>query len=169
MATIQKAFRESTPALRFIGKRYFEVGGHWGEWFANGWFDAVETAMGGTDKITAIWENGGGYVGLERHKAGEPWQYWLGMFTPADTPVPEGFDYVDFPATADLGTCWIYGKEGEVHSLCGQCRPAIEEADMTIWRDADGAAWCFENCTCPRYTTPDGEGNIILDYCWFVQ
>ena len=70
MPTIQKIFRDSTPALRFIGKRYFEVGGHWGEWFANGWFDAVETAMGGTDKITAIWENGGGYVGLERHKDG---------------------------------------------------------------------------------------------------
>ena len=94
---------------------------------------------------------------------------WLGMFTPADTPVPAGFDYVDFPADADLGTCWIYGKESEVHTLCGRCRPAIEEAGMTLWRDADGAAWCFENCTCPRYTTPDDNGNIILDYCWFVQ
>ncbi len=109
------------------------------------------------------------FFGLERHKDGEPWQYWLGMFTPADTPVPEGFDCVDFPAAADLGTCWIYGKESEVHALCGQCRPAIEEVGMTVWQDAEGAAWCFENCTCPRYTTPDGEGNIILDYCWFVK
>lgn len=127
MANIQKTLRESTPALRFIGKRYFEVGGHWGEWFVNGRFDQVEQTMGGTDKITAIWENGGGYIGLERHKA------------------------------------------GEVHALCGNCRSAIEEAVMTVWQDADGAEWCFENCTCPRYTTPDGEGNIILDYCWVVQ
>ena len=169
MPTIQKTFRESIPALRFIGKRYFEVGGHWGEWFCNGWFDAIEAAMGGTEKITAIWENGGGYIGLERHKDGERWQYWLGMFVPADTPVPKGFDYVDFPATAGLGTCWIYGKESEVHALCGSCKPAILDAGMTIWHDAEGAAWCFENCTCPRYTTPDGEGNIILDYCWFVE
>ena len=65
MPYIQKVFKDPTPALRFIGKRYFEVGGHWGEWFANGWFDTVETAMGGVDKITAIWENGGGYIGLE--------------------------------------------------------------------------------------------------------
>ena len=169
MPTIQKTFRESTPALRFIGKKYFEVGGHWGEWFCNGWFDAIEAAMGGNDKITAIWENGGGYIGLERHKDGERWQYWLGMFVPADTPVPDGFEFVDFPTTAGLGTCWIYGKENEVHALCGSCKSAVLDNGMTIWKDADGAAWCFENCTCPRYTTPDENENIILDFCWFVE
>ena len=103
MPTIQKIFRDSTPALRFIGKRYFEVGGHWGEWFANGWFDAVETAMGGTDKITAIWENGGGYIGLERHKDGEPWQYWLGMFTPRRYPRPRGLRLCGFPRRHGTG------------------------------------------------------------------
>ena len=30
MPTIQKIFRDPTPALRFIGKRYFEAGGHRG-------------------------------------------------------------------------------------------------------------------------------------------
>ena len=27
-----------------------------------------------------------------------------------------------------------------------------------------GDDWCFERYNCPRYTTPDGEGNVILDY-----
>ena len=24
--------------------------------------------------------------------------------------------------------------------------------------------WCFERYNCPRYTTPDENGNVILDY-----
>ena len=66
MASIVKTFREEVPAMRFIGKKYEGFGPWWGEWFANGWFDEIEKAMGGTDSILKIWENGGGYVGLER-------------------------------------------------------------------------------------------------------
>lgn len=39
---------------------------------------------------------------------------------------------------------------------------------MTLWRDAQGCEWSFENCLCPRYTSPDEQGNITLDYCCFV-
>ena len=107
MAEIIKAFRDPIPAMRFIGKKYPNFG-HWGEFFANGWFDMIESAMGGSESILNIWKNGGAYVGLERRKDGEPFSYYLGMFTPADTPIPDGFLGVDFPAGA-LGTCWIYG------------------------------------------------------------
>ena len=65
MAEIIKTFKEEIRAMRFIGKKYPNFGPMWGEWFANGWFDKLEEAMGGVEKITAIWENGGGYVGLE--------------------------------------------------------------------------------------------------------
>lgn len=30
--------------------------------------------MGGTDKILVIWENGGGYIGVERRAEGEPFE-----------------------------------------------------------------------------------------------
>lgn len=167
MAEIIKTFREDVPAMRFIGKKYPDFGGWWGEWFGNGWFDLVEAAMGGTDAILKIWENGGGYVGLERRCKGQPFEYWLGMFTPAETPVPKGFECVDFPAMG-LGTCYIYGKESEIHNTAG-CRPAVVECGMVLWHDASGGEWSFENCVCPRYTTPDEEGNIIMDYCYFVE
>ena len=98
MASIIKTFREEIPAMRFIGKKYEGFGPWWGEWFANGWFDTIEKAMGGIDSILKFWENGGGYVGLERRAVDQPFEYWIGMFTPADTPVPEGFACVDFPA-----------------------------------------------------------------------
>ena len=167
MAEIVKTFREEVPAMRFIGKKYPGFGGWWGEWFANGWFDAVEKAMGGTDAILKIWENGGGYVGLERRAPDQPFEYWLGMFTPADTSVPDGFSCVDFPAIG-LGTCWIKGKEKEVHNTKA-CRGEIEAIGLKLWKDADGGVWSFENCTCPRFTSPDADGNIIMDYCYFVE
>ena len=166
MANIIKTFREILPDLRFIGKRYGDIG-HWGEWWQNDWFDEVEKAMGGVDKVLALWENGGAYVGLERRHEGNLLAYWLGMFAPAGTPVPEGFEAIDFKGV-DLGTCWIYGPEGEVHDT-RLCRPSVLEAGFTPWKDAEGSEWSFENCTCPRYTTPDERGNVVLDYCFFVE
>lgn len=167
MAEIIKTFKEDIPAMRFIGKKYPNFGPMWGEWFANGWFDKLEEAMGGVEKITAIWENGGGYVGLERRADRQPFEYWIGMFTPANTPVPEGFSYIDF-SEVNLGTCWIYGKEKEVHNTKA-CKGAVIDQGLELWTDDNGGVWSFENCTCPRYTTPDEQGNIIMDYCYFVK
>lgn len=106
MPEIVKVFRESVPAMRFIGKRYPDFGGWWGEWFANGWFDVIESKMGGASSILKLWKNGGGYIGLERRCEGQPFEYWIGMFTPIDIEAPEGFEHIDFPAMA-LGVCWI--------------------------------------------------------------
>lgn len=100
MPKIIKVFKEEIPTLRFIGKKYDNFG-HWDEWWENGWFDLLEQTMGGPEKVLAVWENGGGYIGVERR--------------------------------------------------------------------ADGAEWSFENCLCPRYTTPGEQGNVILDYCYFVH
>ncbi len=166
MTEIIKVFRDPVPAMRFIGKKYADYGG-WGEWFMNGWFDAVEGAMGGPDAILAVWENGGGYCGLER-RGDVPFEYWIGMFTPAGTPVPEGFACVDFPA-GTLGTAWIRGPEGEVHGAIPACAAKLAEAGMEPLRDADGGVWSFENGLCPRFTVPDEKGNVILDYCYYIR
>ncbi len=166
MAQIIKTFKEEVPAMRFIGKKYPGFGKWWGEWFANGWFDKIENAMGGTDAILKIWKNGGGYVGLEGRRDGALTEYWIGMFAPSDTPIPEGFDCIDFPSM-HLGTCWIYGSEREVHKT-GECRPALLKNGIDIFKDVNGNEWSFENCLCPRYTSPDEKGNIIMDYCYFV-
>lgn len=167
MAEIQKVFREEVPAMRFIGKKYAGFGPWWGEWFANGWFDQIEACMGGVDTIKQIWENGGGYVGLERRAKDQAFEYWIGMFTPVNIPVPQDFSYVDFPAMG-LGTCWIKGTEKEVHNTKA-CKGAVTDAGMILWKDANGGVWSFENCVCPRYTTPDENGNVIMDYCFFVE
>ena len=167
MAEIIKTFKEEIPAMRFIGKKYPNFGPWWGEWFANGWFDLIEETMGGSEAILKIWENGAGYIGLERRCEGQPFEYHIGMLTPPGTPVPEGFEYIDFPAIG-LGTCWIYGKENEVHDT-RKCRSMVTDLGLSIWKDSNGGEWSFENCLCPRYTTPDDKGNVILDYCYFVK
>ena len=166
MAEIIKVFKEDIPTMRFIGKKYDNFG-HWGEWWQNGWFDLLENSMGGTDKILSVWENGGGYIGVERRAEGQPFEYYIGMLTPKNTPVPAGFVSIDFE-NLSLGTCWIYGKENEVHDTSA-CKQMITENGMKIWQDKNGAVWSFENCLCPRYTTPDENGNVILDYCYFVS
>ncbi len=167
MAEIIKIYRERVPAMRFIGKKYPNFGGWWGDWFANGWFEKIEVAMGGIDNICRIWEGGGGYVGLERNADNAPFEYWIGMFAPGGTLVPYGFSSVDFPA-GSLGTCWIYGKENEVHDT-RECCPALLREGFRLWQDKNGGVWSFENCCCPRYTTPDEHGKVIMDYCYYVK
>lgn len=167
MAEIIKVFKEEVPAMRFIGKKYQDYNA-WGEWFANGWFDVIENSMGGTQKILEIWENGGAYVGLECRKNGELQEYRIGMFTPEGTEVPQGFEYIDFPKS-NLGTCWIYGGEEDVHGSVGNCWKALHNEGFEIAVDENGVEISFENCLCPRFTTPDDKGNVILDYCYFIK
>ena len=88
------------------------------------------------------------------------------MFAPADTPMPDGFSSIDFDGV-DLGTCWPYGRESEVHDTAA-CRQRLADCGMTLWRGAQGCEWSFENCLCPRCTSPDEQGNITLDDCCFV-
>lgn len=166
MAEIKKVFKEKIPNMRFIGKKYGEFG-HWDEFWANDWFGILEKTMGGPDAILNIWENGGGYVGLEHWSPESVFEYWIGMFTPAETSVPDGFEYKDF-AGLSLGTCWIYGYEADIHDISA-CRSEVVKNGMIIWKDENGGTWSFENCLCPRYTTPDENGKIILDYCYFVE
>ncbi len=168
MTEIVKVFRDEVPAMRFIGKKYPGFGPWWGDWFANGWFDEIERAMGGTEAILGIWENGGGYVGLEKRKDGELAAYWIGMFAPPDTPIPEGFESFEVPAGA-FATCWIRGPEDEVHGAIPGCEKAVRAAGLILQPDADGYVVCFENGLCPRFTTPDADGNVILDYCFLAE
>ena len=155
--------------MRLIGKRYEGEAGfaRWGDFFENGWFDQIEAAMGGEQRIKELWEDGGGYVGVEFRKEGKLLKYWIGMFAPPGTAVPAGMESLDF-GEGCLGVCWNYGKEDEVHDVAGH-EEALSRAGMELWKDAQGAVIRFENGLCPRFTTPDGQGNVILDWCYFVR
>lgn len=146
--------RECFPAARLIGKKY-EHGPNWGEWWQNDWFSVLE-------QKERLPMNGDAYIGAVHIVDGMP-EYWIGMFFPVDTETPEGFDFVEMEAL-EYAVCYLYDKEGsgdfysmETHNMC------LEELkSLGLKRKEDD--WCFERYNCPRFTTPDEAGNVILDY-----
>jgi hypothetical protein len=166
-AEIVKVYREHLPSLRLIGKCYTDsdrveggFGAKWGEWFKNGWFEEIE-------KLDVLPGNGNAYLGVMRC-SNNCFEYWIGMFFLAGTPVPDGYDFVDI-TEGDIATCWIYGKEAngelyglEPHNMC------MDKIANQGWKLQDNP-WLFERYNCPRFTTPDEKGNVILDYCVYIK
>ena len=95
-------------------------------------------------------------------------EYWIGMLIAPQAEIPEGFEAVEIPA-GELGVCYVYGKD-ETGELFGM---DVHQACVRSWEEkgwkvsADG--WYLERYNCPRYTTPDEKGNVILDYCAYMQ
>ena len=118
--------------------------------------------------VSKIYEDGDAYLGLMRWKEKEPFEYRIGMFLPENTPVPDRFTYIDFQKS-ELGVCWVYGKEEDVYLNEGKCAEKLTNEGIEIVTDEKGALWLFERYVCPRFTTPDDKGNIILDICYFVK
>lgn len=170
MAEVIKVYEQPVPALRFIGKRYGDedrenggFGKQWGNWFSHGWFEELQKNAGCPE-----YEDGDAYIGLMRWKEGEPFSYWIGCFFPENAPVPEGFGSVDFPA-ALLGVAWLYGKEETLYGKESLCARHCEDEGYRIVPDAEGAFWFFERYACPRFTTADEQGNVILDICHYIE
>ena len=156
---IVSILREDTPAVRFIGKKYSaseNFGAMWGQWWQNGWFGPLDELEG-----RAVL-NQDSYIGAKRIVNGDL-EYWIGMFFEPSTEAPEGYESVDVEPLS-FAVCWVRDKENspeltsfETHNRC------LEElARQGMIRKEDD--WCFERYQCPRYTTPDEEGRVILDY-----
>ncbi len=169
MAEIIKVYREHLPAARLIGKRYMEedringsFGAKWGEWFQNNWFQEI---LGET--LSVMPGDYGSYLGMMR-VIGDQFEYWIGTVFPLETSVADGFDYIDL-IEFDVATCWIYGdeKSGELFGLDihNKCLEELVKNEY-VRKEND---WCIERYTCPRYTTPDEKGNVILDYCIAIK
>lgn len=146
--------KESWPAGRLIGRKYTGAP-DWKEWWEKGWFEVLEQNQ-------CLPMNGDAYIGAVHIVDGMP-ERWIGMFFPADCVVPEGFQSVDIEPL-DYAVCYLSDKEGsggfftmETHDMCLE---ALRAEGFVRKEDH----WCFERYNCPRYTTPDGEGNVILDY-----
>jgi predicted transcriptional regulator YdeE len=170
---IVKMYKQDVPALRFIGKKYGDndridgmFGKHWGDWFQNGWFNIIEKQK--NKDLKSIYEDGDAYIGLMRWKEGEPFEYWIGIFMPENTSVPDGYEYHDFPKAA-LGVCWVYGKEPDIYMCEEDYVKKLKENGYEVIKDKENAQWFFERYGCPRFTTPDENGKVILDICYFIK
>lgn len=169
MAEIKRVYRQELPELKLVGRCYGDadrVDGtfaqKWGEWFQENLFEPLKLPDRGEEPF----EDCGAPIGLCRCREGEPFQYWIGMFVPPDAPVPEGYDSVSLDA-GEIAVCWVYGREPEIYTHC--CLSRLEEEGLAWTADKNGVKWCFERYSCPRFTSPDDGGNVILDMCFYVK
>lgn len=162
---IINVFQESLGKSRFIGLKYTNqdrdqygsFGAKWMSWFKEKKFSSIEKLA--IDSPAA-------YVGLMRSVPS--FEYWIGVFCPENTTVPDGYQYIDIKEL-NFGTCWLYGNEstGELYGPKAHqaCVKSLVDAGMII----DQNGWCFERYVCPRFTKEDEHGKVILDYCITIK
>jgi predicted transcriptional regulator YdeE len=180
MFEIIKVYRQSIEPSKFIGKKYddadrfnglFQVKPLWDKWYKLGWFETIENQI--KMHTNDFYDEGNAHIGLWENKSGEEFHYWIGMFTPESTFVPEGYDYVDFPKS-ELGVCWVYGKEQTIFmndgiEIMNRCNELLKKEGMSHKHDKNDTCWAFERYTNSRSKKPDDNGNIILDICFYMD
>jgi len=166
---IKKVTKQELPALRFIGKKYFEppepqnVLKLLADWQLNRWFDAIEN-QSGIDYKT-FYEGTDAYVSLVRKKDGS-FEHWMGMFTPKGTEVPQGYEMIDFPKMT-IGVCCVYGKRGEIINYENECRNKLTEEGFAIENAPRRIReWFFRRFNWHRFFEEDIYGKRLLDYCY---
>lgn len=173
MAEITAVYRQSLPAMRFIGKCYGDeqrsnadgtFSHHWEDWFANNWFEPLEAHA----PSSAHYEDTDATIGVMRAKEGEPFEYWIGMFCTKDAPVPKGYRHLDFDAM-DLGVVWLRDHAEHIYGNDDACAKRLTQDGYAITSGKDGAMYTLERYACPRFTTPDEQGSITLDICFPIE
>lgn len=165
---VVKVYQESLPEVKLVGKRYTDkdrdengaFAKYWQQWFEEGWFDMLKEGAG----IPGVSDD---YIGAMRMTGAEGFEYWIGIFLAPTAQLPGGFEAVSIPA-GDIGVCWLYGNEknGELFSQAAgdMCMRAIKMSGMSFSEQG----WFFERYICPRFTTPDKHGNVVLDICAYL-
>jgi predicted transcriptional regulator YdeE len=170
---IVNVYREIMPATRFIGIKHTnedrsECGGFGNQWawmFEQGHFNTLRALL--PEVPVEFFRDIDATIGLMRVVEGEPFQYWIGMFLTPYTEVPEGFDYIDFPRS-ELGVVWVYGQAPDIFWQCELEHQALIDYGVDLRPNELGEFWFFERYVCPRFTTPNEYGNIILDKVHFI-
>lgn len=163
MAKIIKVYQEAEPAGMLLGKLYHDgdrdehgtFSKKWEEWCKAGWFEQLcaHCHAGQSD-----------YVGAMRMHA-DGFEYWIGVIAAPGTAVPDGFSGVALPAS-NAAVAWIKGTDGPaLYAMHEACMRAFAENG---WSPADDA-WYIERYNCPRYTQPDENGEVILDYVVYTK
>jgi AraC family transcriptional regulator len=170
---IYKTYQQKIPALRFIGKKYTEppsesvfdrIRVNLDNWRVNSVFDAIEQQSGKDPKM--IYEGGDSYVSLMRKKSDGFFEYWLGMFMPENTEVPDGYEKMDFPEST-LGVCCVYGKRDLIIKYDLDCRKKLAEEGICKTEETD-TGWFFQRFNWRRYFETDVYRKRILEYCYFM-
>jgi predicted transcriptional regulator YdeE len=154
------------PAVLLIGKelRYSmellmkgenRIPAFWDACFADGTFTRLEGQKDG------IFDDA--YVGvmLDWGKGDGDFSYVCGMLMKDGADVPDGYISRVLPASK-VAVGWIKGTD--TMDVSSAAHVLTERKLKEEGRTSDKMAWCMELYNCPRFTTPDADGKIILDY-----
>lgn len=154
------------PSLKVLGKelRYNmekhmkgdnRIPNFWDKCFADKTFSLLEK------QTDFVYDNA--YVGvmLDWDKGDGDFSYIVGMLMKDGVSVPDGYICRDIEET-DVVIGWIKGKN--TSDVCSTAHSQTEQALKENGYKCDKMKWCMELYNCPRFTTPDENGDIILDY-----
>ena len=167
---IFNVYRQETPELRFIGKKYIEPYDNYfhkkaltnlDNWRLNHMFDVIEKQVDVNPK--AIYEGGDSYNILMRNND-KVVEYWIGMFTPKGTSVPAGYEKLDF-LKSTLDVCRVYGKRDLIINYNANSRKKLAEEGIC---HNDEGKWFFQRFNWHRFFEEDKFGKRILEYCYFM-
>ncbi len=153
---------KNMPEMRVIGKTICPkmdmgddnpVPAFWEKCFSDGVFKTLETLPNPLVKD---------YVGFMCDGPDKKtFTYICGMLFPKGTAVPEGFDYRDMPAMP-TAVGWIQGPDKKVYADAYKLtHDEMIKQGFTLYSKN---SYCMELYNCPRFTTPQPNGDVILDY-----
>ena len=126
----------------------------WGKCFEDGVFATLEALA---DHI-----HNPAYVGYMN----SDYEYICGMMMKSGVPVPDGFAAHTLEPTK-VAVGWIKGKKDNEPAIYANAHTFTEKAMLEKGMKFNSyikQGWCMEVYTCPRFTTPDENGDIILDF-----
>jgi hypothetical protein len=165
---IKKVYQHELPALRFIGKKCIETSetanvlNLLDNWQLKSRFDDIEK-QSAIDYKT-FFEGGDAYINLVRKKDGENFEYWMGMFMPEGTEIPQGYEAIDFQKMT-ICVCRIYGKRDEIVNYETECRNKLTEEGFAT----ENVQWYFRRFNWRGFFEEDVYGKRLLDYCYPVM
>jgi predicted transcriptional regulator YdeE len=167
---LTSVYIQDLPAVRFIGKKYVfniredvDYRKYWEEWFKNDWFKPLESLIDNN-----LFTDSDAYVSLNKNFPNKEFHYWIGMFVPCDTVVPEGYEYLDF-GTNRLGVVWVNGFEPDIYYQMHPVYEKIERSGYRIKKESDGFFWFMERYVDSRFQQKDENGKVTLDICYFIH
>jgi len=103
------------------------------------------------------------YVGvmIDWDKGDGKFSYIVGILMKPGADVPEGFVSRTIDATR-VAIGLIQGKDAQ--DVCSKAHEVTEQALKADGYSNNGMKWCMELYNCPRFTTPDKNDEIVLDY-----
>lgn len=165
MAEIIKFEIVALPLLKLVGKeiRYGmdehmkvnKLPGFWDQCFKNNIFAPLEAQAGCVYDAAYVgvmtdWERGDGNF-----------SYIVGMLMKTDAVVPDGYAFRELSPT-EAALSWIKGDD--TTDVYAGAHGLTENALKDAGRGCKKMKWLMELYNCPRFTNPDENGQIVLDY-----